>query len=251
MDVDPTRLGDEIDAGNGRNLVLGDNGEIYAAGSDASRLGAFPMTLGLVQTIESLLGGADSITTGSGDDVILGGINGDTISAGDGNNLVIGDSGLVDWTAAERGGARAGDDSDPADVDRVLATNPDDGGSDVITTGSGDDVIVGGEDGEVVSGAHISSQTAVPTTVSDDSVLGDSIVAGNGRNLVFGDNGEIYAAASNFSRFGAFPMTLGLVQTIESLLGGDDSITTGSGDDVILGGTHTATPSGRPTATTS
>ena len=230
-------LGDSIDAGGGRNLVFGDNGQIYAGGSNASRFGALPLTLGLVQTIESLLGGADSITTGSGDDMILGGINGDTINAGDGNNVVIGDSGQIVWTAREFGGTGAGDDLDAADIDRVLSTDPDDGGSDTITTGSGDDVIVGGEDGEVVSGAHVSSQAAVPTIVGDDPArLGDVINAGNGRNLVFGDNGAVYAASSNAARFGALPITLGLVQTIESLLGGADSITTGSGDDVVLGG---------------
>ena len=96
----------------------------HRAVSDASRFGSLPLTLGLVETIESLIGGSDSITTGSGDDVILGGINGDTINAGDGNNLVVGDSGLVDWTAAERGGALAGDDTNPADVDRIARRAP-------------------------------------------------------------------------------------------------------------------------------
>ncbi|MFL6014724.1 MAG: beta strand repeat-containing protein, partial [Gaiellaceae bacterium] len=220
---DPLRLGDNIRAGDGRNLVFGDNGEVYAAHSDASRFGGIPMTIGIAQTIQSLLGGADSITTGANDDVVLGGINGDTIDAGDGNNVVIGDSGQILWTAGDFGGTLTGDDLDPSDVDRIIATNRDDGGSDTITTGSGDDVIVGGEDGEIVSGTHVSSQNAVATTVGLDAARpGDSITAGAGRNLVFGDNGEVYAASVSTpgSRFGSLPLTLGLVQTIESLLGG-------------------------------
>ena len=99
--ADPARLGDIINAGNGRNLVFGRQRRDHAASSNAARFGALPFTLGLVQTIESLLGGADSITTGSGDDIVLGGIDGDTIGAGDGNNVVIGDSGQIVWTAAE------------------------------------------------------------------------------------------------------------------------------------------------------
>src|SRR5213078_3503558 len=136
-------------------------------------------------------------------------IDGDTIVAGDGNNVVIGDSGLIDWVAVERGGIGPGDDIDPADIDRIQSTSPDDGGSDVITTGSGDDVIVGGEDGELVDDVQISTYTAVARSVSVDPLrLGDSIDAGNGRNLVFGDNGAIYAASSDASRFGSLPITL-------------------------------------------
>ena len=46
-----------------------------------------PITLGRVETIQSLIGGADSITTGSGDDIVLGCIDGDTIQAGSGNSV--------------------------------------------------------------------------------------------------------------------------------------------------------------------
>src|SRR5207248_8595414 len=44
-----------------------------------------------------LHGGADVITSGSGNDTVVGGPAGDTIDAGDGNNVVFGDSGELDY----------------------------------------------------------------------------------------------------------------------------------------------------------
>ena len=87
------------------------------------------MTIGLAETIESLTGGSDEINTGDGDDFIFGGIDADTINVGNGNNVVLGDSGYIDWTAAEnwikadawtRGEIWSGVEiSNGAEVDRV------------------------------------------------------------------------------------------------------------------------------------
>ena len=94
----------------------------------------------------------------------------------DSRNIVIGDSGYIDWTAADVGRfyaattfARAtlsGDDIDPADIDRIFSTEPDHGGSDTITTGAGDDIIIGGEDGELVQGIHIAGSGAAEVVVA-------------------------------------------------------------------------------------
>ena len=58
-----------------------------------------------IDLIESLSttrsGGVDTITTLGGNDIVIGGRFGDTINAGDGDNLVIGDSGRI--TAASAG----------------------------------------------------------------------------------------------------------------------------------------------------
>src|SRR5262249_58278648 len=96
--------GDVINAGDGRNLVFGDDGELVAARTDINRFGGFFFTLGLARTVDSSSGGADRITSGSGEDIIFGGFADDIIDAGDGNNIVFGDHGLIDWTAVERGG---------------------------------------------------------------------------------------------------------------------------------------------------
>src|SRR5207302_604449 len=134
----------------------------------------------------TLVGGSDQITTGSGDDVVIGGINADTIDAGQGNNVVLGDSGLVDWAAAERGGTLAGDDLNPADIDRIWTLDATHGGSDDITTGNGDDIVIGGDDGELIDHLSVTGLVAVAPQMRIDAHQGDTIHAGDGPNLVFG-----------------------------------------------------------------
>jgi Ca2+-binding RTX toxin-like protein len=240
-----TTSGDRIVAGDGFNIVLGDNGRILAAGAEAPRFGVIGLTLGLVETIDSLIGGSDEIVSGVGRDIVLGGIDADTILANSGEtasrpdagNLVIGDNGLIDWTAAERGGTLAGDDADASDIDRVSSIDPDDGGNDLITTGAGDDLVIGGEDGELVVDVEIAGVVTVARTVVADTTNGDTLVAGDGFNIVLGDNGLILAAGQDAPRFGSIGLTLGLVTTLAPSIGGNDVITTGIGRDVILGGT--------------
>jgi Ca2+-binding RTX toxin-like protein len=107
----------------------------------------------------------------------------------------------------------------------------------VITTGAGDDVIVGGEDGERIDEiAGPSPGTSAPVT-SAHGTNGDRIVAGSGRNLVFGDNGRTTAAPAAAPRFGSVALTLGRVETVAPGIGGADTISTGTGDDIVLGGT--------------
>jgi len=213
---------DTIAAGNGDNLVFGDNGQVTAATSDANRFTSWTITLGLVETIQSLIGGADSITTGTGTDILLGGIGGDTLNAGEGRNIVLGDSGYIDWTARDLGrfyaafgtparATLAGDDVDATDIDRIFSTEPTDGGNDTITTGAADDLVIGGQ-------------------------ASDTINAGNGNNIVFGDSGQISAAVANAPQFSSLPVTLGLLTSIATDQGGNDVINTGSGRDIIVGG---------------
>ena len=61
--------------------------------------------------------------------------------------------------------------------------------------------------------------------------------AGQGNNIIFGDNGQITAAAQDIVDAEGLPIqiTLGLVETIEPLIGGSDTITTGVGRDIVLG----------------
>lgn len=123
------------------------------------------------------LRGDDEITTGVGRDIILAGAGMDTITANvgedllgdpqnpiqDGNNLIIGDHGFVDYVA---------NDNDAADIDQIWSTqesDPDLGAADTITTGFGNDIIIAGQGP-------------------------DDVVAGNGTNLVIGDNGRLTSA---------------------------------------------------------
>jgi Ca2+-binding RTX toxin-like protein len=137
-------------------------------------------------------------------------------------------------------------DGDNSDIDLIQSTDTDIGGNDDITAGSGNDTIIAGEDGEIVDNDVWTSPTQITRTVDADSSDGDTVNAGDGNNLVFGDNGRITAAVENINRFVDatttatadlnVTITLGLAETIESLTGGSDTITTGIGSDVIFGG---------------
>ncbi|MHC4088881.1 MAG: hypothetical protein ACYSVY_01125, partial [Planctomycetota bacterium] len=232
--------GDTIDAGDGDNVVVGDSGQVTGAVADSPRhLGPSltALTLGRVETISPDIGGSDTIDTGLGNDIALGGIDGDTINAGEGDNIVLGDNGLVDWES---------NDSDPSDIDIILTRNPNSGGSDGITTGGGADVVLGG--------------------TADDTVH-----SGDGRDLVFGDHGEVsslaFTAGDMGNRVVPFPSDVPVfydyyyfravdTQTSDGgasdhlygqgsgdiVLGqqGDDVIFGGSGDDDIYGGHNVA-----------
>ena len=125
-----------------------------------------------MSTIAPSLGGNDTITTGLDVDIVLGGVlddlivtnHGETATARDLADIVLGDNGYLDFTAAERPYAQllAGDDANPAGVDRIFSTDLNDGGSDVIWTGADDDLVIGG-------------------------AYGDRIDVGSDSDLVFGD----------------------------------------------------------------
>jgi Ca2+-binding RTX toxin-like protein len=208
------RFNDNINAGAGDNLVIGDSGRITAASTDAPQFGV-AMTYGLIETIEFGDGGSDTITTLGGNDIILGGTN-DTIdnnetevderveiiTAGDGNNIIIGDDGKIDYVTA---------DGNPADIDLIESTSTTlYGGADTITTGTGNDIIIGGR-------------------------YGDTIIANAGDNLVIGDSGRITVATADGAQFGV-TMTYGLIETVAFGDGGVDTITTLGGHDIVLGG---------------
>ncbi len=207
------RYGDTINAGHGSNLVIGDSGRVTAANSGVAQFTGVAMTFGFIETIAFGDGGADGITSGTGNDIILGGHLGDTISASSGSNIVVGDDGQIDYVRLERAsGGTPGADTDASDIDLIesLSTNLR-GGADAITTLGNDDIIIGGR-------------------------FNDTINAGDGSNLVVGDSGRITAANGGAAQFGGMAMTFGLIETIEFNDGGVDTINTGVGKDIILGG---------------
>nr|NLI49987.1 calcium-binding protein [Propionibacterium sp.] len=166
--------------------------------------------VGLVVTLDPTVGGDDEVTTGTGGpDIVLGGAGGDTIvtnrgenGTADGTALVLADHGFLDYVLL---------DGDPADLDRVWSTDLAHGGADDVTTGRGDDVIVGGTDG-------------------------DEIAASDGWNIVLGDNGRFTAVPAETRHWGSLPMASGRLETREATIGGADTITSGAGVDVVVGG---------------
>jgi Ca2+-binding RTX toxin-like protein len=234
--------GDTIVSGSAEDIVFGDRGRVYYFDDSGELVTVFgqggpgDITDGVARepvrifTVDAVIGGDDTVTANDGDDIVFGGINRDTIHGGEDNNIVFGDSGVIDYVM---------DDGERGDIDRIYSTDVDEGGNDIITTGDGDDIIIGGEDGEIVVNDQVISVANIGRRVETDAAAGDIIDAGNGDNLVFGDNGEITAAADPDDLGGTYstqPITLGLVETVSPNIGGNDHITTGMGADIILGG---------------
>ena len=227
--IDPTTGGkDVIGLGDGNNDVLGGlgddtmtigNGDNVVLGDD----GALKFSLGMlasVATLDTALGGADAITVGAGDNVVLGGVGSDIITTGDGNNLVVGDNGQVVYAMPGVLGTVTA--SDPAGVVYLA--------DDQITVGGGDNFLIGG------AGS-------------------DTITAGDGNNVVIGDDALLTFASNPLAltladplafgagivpdAFGSITFTGGVLiaaQTINPSLGGNDAITVGQGNNLLIGG---------------
>src|SRR5690606_11714860 len=119
-------MGDFIHAPTGGKIILGDNGQANLAGPDRD-----------VFSIAEDIGGVDYIVGGADGvgNIIIGGAYGDEITAGTGDDVILGDSGRVERRADET-------------LVRVITTAPGIGGADNIRAGDGFDVVLGGADGD-------------------------------------------------------------------------------------------------------
>ncbi len=260
--VDPTKPVDATDPLNG-GVPVDTETAVYTYGytSDSD-----PSDLDWIESTAWSVGGADLITTGSGVDLILGGAGGDEIAAGAGDNLVFGDNGQI--VSATSDAARLGDGATfgPATITlgRVMSTAPAIGGNDRVTTLGGNDIILAGVSGDTLE-----------TATSGD--FRDVVDAGDGNNLVLGDSGLLVFAQTLNDAAGAeqtvtvrvdptqsvnpdIPAnseysysytpdsdpsyhTVGAEDDIDYItttaptIGGADMLTTGLGNDIILGGT--------------
>ncbi|MFA5124041.1 FG-GAP-like repeat-containing protein, partial [Zavarzinia sp.] len=244
---------DAITTGIDADIVLGDDGQVDYVGTDLDST-----DIDLIQsTSTDAFGGVDTIITSGGNDIVIGGRFGDVIDAGDGSNLVIGDSGQITSDvvdAPQLAGL-------PITLGLIETIQLDDGGADLLTTGSGSDIIMAGfgsdtigsgSDNDIVLGDNglIAYQNAVISQIeSTDTVAGtggddiidagegsnvviggvgsDILTTGSGSDVVTGDNGTVIYDAAGV-----------LVQVVsgDPLLGGSDTISTGDGVDVAIGG---------------
>ncbi|EAR53085.1 type I secretion target repeat protein [Oceanicola granulosus HTCC2516] len=228
---------DDASLGNGTNALLGDSGTLVSSLDFAT----------LTLTSASILtrDGADSVTSGSGRDVMILGGAGDTAALGDGDNLALGDSGTLTVDA----------------TDLILeSTSQDNDGSDDLSTGEGNDLVVLGGDADIAtlgdgtnallgdSGTLTSTAdflTLTLTSATDRSRDGaDSVTAGSGRDVVVlggaGDTGDLgdgdNLALGDSGLLTIDPADLTLTSQSDAT-DGDDSLTTGTGNDLaILGG---------------
>ena len=226
---------DGITLGDGNNVVLGDSGTITH-----DTRGATPVITATSRTHGD--DGVDIVELGAGDNIVIAGGAGDTITTGAGNNGIVGDSGSLSQTSSQT--VISSLDPSVGGNDTVTTL----GGNDAVVLGFGDDIANLGEgDNRVLgdNGAITMTATTTRLETSDDAVGGDDTVTtgaghdfvalgarsdmanlGEGNNRVLGDSGVIFA--SNSSN--------GTVTTGSSAANGIDTITTLSGSDVVIGG---------------
>jgi len=202
-------------AGDDADVLIGDNGEIVRVD------GLAPRQVALIQTTDTTnaTGGADTIEGNEDDDVILGGVLSDTVMAGSGNDINLGDNGLLDYDTG---------DGNLATLDQVLSERDGTaslGGSDTIYGNAGNDIVIGGAKGDTLFGGN---------GVTNDAITGDDF------DIIIGDNAELTTVE------GLDPHRIGLIETTDTvtITGGDDRIEGNEDDDVILGGVGSDTIDG-------
>jgi Ca2+-binding RTX toxin-like protein len=223
-------------------------------------------------------GGIDTISGNAGGDIILGGVAGDVLygdrntptngangtNALDGNDIILGDNGALEWLSAGRLGEISGidlpstnahlvagfavRDSNLDTLDLITTEQPTNGGRDLIYGDNARDVIMGGTDADELYG--------------DTGSEGDGVQSANGNDLMFGDHGRLYPQFSRFMDANGnlvvasgiysrnfFAIDIGAVaggegdrmwgeEGADIMLGqqGDDRMWGGSGDDDMTGG---------------
>ena len=210
--------GDEIEIHGGENVVLGDGGIAnYDKKPGAATVNDF-INSGLrdVTTTSDGVGGHDDIDIFGDKNVVMGGADGDIIDIAGKDNVVVGDGGRYDIHEDHR---------------TIETKSEQDGGSDIIHTDDGKNIVMGGMDAdEITTGdgndiilgdggfAKVDYDFNALFVTNENINVGedlgtagaDTIIAGNGDNVVFG----------------------GL---------GNDDITTGNGQDVVFGDNAYAT----------
>jgi len=293
--------GDNADASGGvldkADMLLGDNGSVQlvdpALDSDVPVLGSQRILIlgGAVALVRSTdevasgpdgsvssdTGGIDTISGNAGGDIILGGVAGDVLygdhasptagtNALDGNDIILGDNGALEWLSAGRLDEITGidlpatnadlvagfavSDANLDTLDLITTEQPNNGGRDLIYGNNGRDTIFGGTDADTLYGD------------SGIEAGGGAGISTNGNDLMFGDHGRLYPQFSRFmdasgNLFVAsgiysrnfFAIDIGAghggegdrmwgEEGADIMLGqqGDDRMWGGSGDDDMVGG---------------
>ncbi len=211
-----TIYGDDSNASaasaDGNDILIGDNADIFlvdkgnASGGDLKLVrGKAVMTIRTTDNINpSLTGGSDNISGNAGGDILIGGVGRDFLygdravptaatTALDGNDIMLGDNGALEWLSTGRlseisGIDIAGNnpalwakfsagaaDTDLTTLDLITTEQPTNGGRDVMYGDAGSDVMFGGTDADIMYG--------------DDGTFAGSPT---NNDLMFGDHGRLY-----------------------------------------------------------
>ena len=214
--------GDTITVSGNNNIALGDNGSVkYYNAANVGAVYGDSLNLGLhtVETTSDSVGDVDTVTISGNKNVAMGGEAGDTIGIGGSDNVVIGDGGRYTVTA-----------------DRLVAESKSDteGGSDTITTGDGKNAIIGGTDADTIT-----------TGAGNDIIVGDGgkVIMDTGRNALMVTNKDRNITGAGLEDGSAGGDTIDAGNGRNVVFGGLDSdhIKTGEGEDVVFGDNGFAT----------
>ncbi len=175
-----------IAVGGGTDTIIGHNGIVTFSGRNTAE----------VASQYQVNGGNETITMGNGNDIVIGGSGSNTITATSGNQIVVGDNATILYDA---NGNVASITS--TDVVTVGTVTTDYGGNNTINLGNGNDLVIGG------LGAN-------------------KITVGNGNSSIIASDG----------RFTLVNDVLTLAQTLYPTVGGSDTVNVGTGRNVVIGG---------------
>ena len=240
--------GDDISAAGGNNIVLGDSASLHFAGGQWQQL----------ESLANTAGGADSIQTGNGHDIIIAGERGDTVRGAGGDDIITGDLARLDAatnvseaTVATLSSGLSGDDVIDAGAANDIVLGG--AGSDQIEVGAGEDLGIG--DDARVGFVNRTDAVFFENLAADDGAADRLSSTGIGDSVLMGQGGadEITGSESDdiligdLSSLEFMPLTdvdasASLVERVQGLadvrsdLGFDDVILGGDGRDLLLGG---------------
>ena len=217
------------------DVIAGDNLDFRRAGVSAT----VPYADLFAEVLQAITGGNDTIRTGSGYKLILGGTGNDTINVQTVNGAPLAnpfiDTGIVFGDA----GAVTFDSIGSGKLAQIVSAGASIGGSDIISLGAGRDFVVGGfgndtvsvnsgdtnvraifgdegqMDFDVLTGTMTIAQTTGSASADPSSTHDTLTLPGTGTNLVFGGPGFDTLANSAFAGNVRIPGT-GSIHTPES-----------------------------------
>ena len=185
------------------------------------------MTDGTIEHFTILTGsGADTITTGAGNDVIRTGQGASTVSAGQGANIIFGGGDADTITALDGGNLiRAGDGTNTVTSgggrDLILSGT----GADTISSGGGVDRITLHGGADTVNAGDGNDRLIINYAAMTTAVTG-GITGGNHLTGYVGHIADLLVSAADFRQVESFTITTG---------SGNDMLTTGGGADKLHG----------------
>ena len=210
------------------NVIVGDDGDATFTSGPVSASVATSV-LSYIETTNQTDGGDDVITTGDGNNVIFGGYGADTITVGNGNSVILGDNGEATFAVALASGSVAGGNAAYSRTLTQIETTAELANGSETANQNGGGTIYGGDD-TIIAG-------------NGDNVIfaglgADKITAGNGNDVILGDSGTANFDPTTGLLVAVFSAFVGapVGGTIDTGTSSNDTIIVGLGNDVIFGG---------------